>query len=69
MDWKWLGVSKELQKLREELHAPIIDRFWGFIAVEPHVMEEKWGDPAIRHTNKDWYDLAEVRKIVKAQLI
>ena len=69
MGWKWLGVSKELQKLREELHAPIVDRFWGLVAVEPHVMEDQWGKPVMRHRDKDWYDLAEVRKIVKAQLI
>jgi len=55
-------MSKEIEKLQKELHAPIVDKFLSLIAVPNRVMEDKWGLPLMRHKGKDWYSLDEVRR-------
>ena len=54
---KMFSDKEKIKKLREELGAPVISVFWGFVAVEEGVMEKRWGLPLVRQNGKDWYPL------------
>ncbi len=54
--------EKKIHKLRRELKAPVIDKMGCLIAVRKGSMEKEWGLPPVRHGEKDWYELGEIRR-------
>ncbi len=57
-----LTQEKKIHKLQRELNAPIVDKMGSLVAVKRGSMENKWGLPPVRHGEKDWYDLQEIRR-------
>ncbi len=56
--------KSKFKELSDELHAEVIDKMGYLIAVPCESMESQWGKPLAR-TEKDWYDLTEIRSMNK----